>query len=74
MPITLFCLQVQKIGPFAAEQTGNHFRRAAIDQRTNLEFAIDSGNLPDMGDGLLFLIDLMHAMVRATGTAVSGCT
>ena len=49
MPITLFCLQVQKFGPFAAEQTGNHFRRAAIDQRSNLEFAIDSGNLPDMG-------------------------
>ena len=49
MPITLFCLQVQKFGPFAAEQTGNHFRRAAIDQRSNFEFAIDSGNLPDMG-------------------------
>ena len=51
MPITLSCLQVQNIGLFAAEQPGNHFRRAALDQRTNLEFAIDSGNLPDMGGG-----------------------
>ena len=49
MPITLFCLQVRKIGLFAAEQTGNLFRRADIDQRTNFELAIDSGNLPDIG-------------------------